>query len=113
MKNHDGDKRQFYHLSKAWYAAANLTNPDILDEITIGFFSPDGGTSGEFVIRWRKLGDSFAARLEAFDDSWDALSNFKDLIDKLAELDETNPTPDEIAALLVECGIEDATPLTQ
>jgi hypothetical protein len=39
-------KRQFIQLSKSRYAEANLKDKDIQDEIILGFYHKDGGTTG-------------------------------------------------------------------
>jgi hypothetical protein len=109
MKNHDGCNRGFTHLSEAWYGKACLANNDKVDELMIGFYHPDGGTTGEFAIRWTNLGGKITPRLEAFDDAWNALYEFRDVLAKLAEHDSEDMRPEAICALLVECGIEDMT----
>lgn len=111
MNKHDGDERQFIWLSKAWYAKANIRLKEELDEFTLGFYCHDGGTSGEFVIRWVSLGNGkYAARLEAFEDAWSALLGFQDLLNKLKELDNTDPTPEKFYHILINLGIKDNTP---
>ena len=106
--DHEGDCRAFTHHNEAWYKR-ELGN-GATDEITIGFYCPDGGTSGEFTIRWHILQGEPCPRLEAFEDSWDSLWNFKDLLEKMAEMDESNPTPAEMVEVLLGLGIKDETP---
>lgn len=107
---HKDCKRQFTHLSRAWYGRVNLDNrSETVDEINIGFYHPEGSTTGEFYIRWYSLGNSNVPCLECYDDGWDALWNFKDMLEKLAEIDGTDITPLEMCELLVSLGIEDAT----
>lgn len=110
MKDHSECKRKFIQLSKAWYADANLRGSDIVDEIMVGFYHPGGGTTGEFAIRWTVLGGSSTPMICSFEDSWSALWEFRDLLEKLSELDGDNPSPDEIAELLSSLGIENDTP---
>lgn len=83
-----------------------------VDEITFGYYTPDGGTSGEMLIRWKALeaGKPPTARLESFQDSWHALATFKDVLDALGELDNTYPTVAHVAQALLACGFTDATP---
>ena len=107
-KKHYGCKRMFTQLSRAWYAEANLRH-DLLDEIMIGFYHPGGGTTGEFAIRWEELGGESTPRLEAFDDSWSALWEFRDLLEKLAEVDDQDITPVQLCDILISLGIEDNT----
>ncbi len=109
---HEGCKRQFVQLSRAWYSKACLVG-DTLDEVTMGFYHPDGGTTGEFQIRWIPLGGRDTPLLLAYDDAWSALYRFADVLKQLAWLDGANPSPEDVCALLVKCGIEDATPTTR
>ena len=109
MRDHKGDIRAFTHTGASWYGAAALTTDRCKDEIMVGFYCPDGGTSGEFAIRWVEVGDHFSPRLEAFDDSWSALSHFTDLLALMAQHDGENMTPEALCGLLMECGIKDQT----
>lgn len=104
MKTHENSKRGFMRLSEAWYGSLNAA-----EEVMLGFYHNNGGTSGEFAIRWMKINGKEAPRLEAFDDSWSALYEFRDVLAKLAERDNENIGPTELCSLLVECGIEDMT----
>jgi len=97
MKDHTGDIKQYY------------CSPDY-DPITImiGFYSPGGGTSGEFAIRWRDIGLAAPVpRLEVYDDGWSALANMPELIAALAEIDGQNATVDKIVELLKSLGYEE------
>lgn len=109
MKNHDGCKRGFTHLAASWYGKACLAHDQYVDQVTIGFYHPDGGTTGEFAIRWMNLSGKVTPYLKAFDDSWHALYEFHDVLAKLAEHDSENMPPEAICALLVQCGVEDMT----
>jgi len=109
MKNHNGDIRGFYHLKESWYAEANFKNRDFIDEVMLGFYDPKGGTSGEFAIKWHMLNEKEVPCLECFDDAWHALCEFKDVLEKLAELDSLNPTPKEVCQLLLNLGFKDLT----
>ena len=108
-RNHVGCIRGFHHLSKAWYGPANLKNSEVIDEITLGLYHPDGGTSGEMSIRWSDLGGKSVPRLVVFNDAWSALAQFKDVIKTLAAWDSDDTTPSEVAAVLTECGFTDLT----
>ena len=113
MKKHDECKRGFTHLSAAWYGKACLADGEKVDEVMIGFYHPKGGTTGEFAIRWTHLGGKITPRLEAFDDAWHALYEFRDVLAKLAEHDSEDLPPADICALLVSCGVEDMTQRTE
>lgn len=107
---HEGDERQFYQHSRAWWGKDVPLSNNTIEEINIGFYCPDGGTSGEFCIEWISLNNQNVPRLKAFEDSWSALWEFRDVLEKLAELDSTNPSPEEICELLKSCNVKDATP---
>ena len=110
---HDGMIRGFYHLSEAWYADANLTNryDGLIEEVMIGFYGPDGdqGTSGEFAVKWEHLGGKLTPQLCVYDDAWDTLSHFSDLLAEMAKLDSESPSPLEFCELLTRLGIKDLT----
>ena len=110
MQDHSECKRQFIQLSRAWYAEANLRDVDYSDKITIGFYHPEGGTTGEFEISFSELGGRTVPKLIAFDDSWSALFNFGDLIEKMADIDDRCISPEKFCELLKSLGIEDNTP---
>jgi len=109
VNKHKGMTRGFSHLSKAWYGAACLNRESIVDSITMGFYDPsDGGTTGEFSIKWDSSRLSISA-LHLINDSWDALYQFSDVLKRFSEIDDENYTPDKIALILIDCGIEDLT----
>lgn len=60
-------------------------------------------------MRWHDLGDYVTPRLEAFGDSWNALSLFCDVIQELANLDSERITEQEFVNILLKCGFEDLT----
>lgn len=102
--------RGFHHLSQAWYAHANLKDADIVDEILVGLYYPDGGCEAELAIRWHDLGqDAPSPRVETFDDSWSLLVSLGDVFKAVAELDGKAPSPDTIKELLVGLGFQDRT----
>ena len=110
MEEYSEYKRQFIQLSRAWYAEANLRDVDYLDKITVGFYHPDGGTSGEFEISFEKLGGKIVPKLIAFDDSWGALLGFADLVEEMAEIDNQNVSAEKFCEILEKLDIEDNTP---
>ena len=109
MKDHEGAVRGFVHTGAAWYASTALA-PGILDEIMVGMYHPEGGTSGEFSVEWKMMTDKPTPCLKVFNDAWHALSQFKDLLAKMAEEDDKDITPDQFCELLLSCGIDDQTP---
>jgi hypothetical protein len=109
-KKYEGDIKGFTQLSRAWYGEANLKNTkEVKDVITFGFYSPDGGTSGEMTVKWIWLSNRFVPELKIFSDAWSALSQFHDLIDVLGEHDDEDPTPEEFCKYLLSCGFIDRT----
>ena len=112
MKDTTGMKKQFIVLSQAWYGKASIDSrtDGLQDDICFGSYDPSGGTIGEMLITWYFVGDKLVPKLEAFDDAWFVLSTFPDVINELALLDNTNPSPRIIANVLLKCGFEDVTP---
>lgn len=109
---HEGHVRTFTILSQSWYADASLVAELCApggDVMHIGFANPKGGTSGQFSIKWKPLSGKMVPQLRAYDDSWLALAGFSDVLAKLAEVDDTNPTVDQVAGILKSCGVVDAT----
>ena len=107
-------KRQFIQLSKSRYAEANLKDKDIQDEIILGFYHKDGGTTGEFSIKWIQLGNKFTPKVEMLNDySWSLFQGFKDLFEAMVKLDNTEITPDKFVIFLEKLGIENATETKQ
>ncbi len=105
MKTYNECKRGFTRLSASWCGKACLADGENADELRIGFYRPDGGTTGEFAIRWTHLGRKITPILEAFDDAWHALYEYRDVLAKLAEHDSEDMPPEAICALLVDPGI--------
>jgi hypothetical protein len=110
MKDHTDCKRGFTHTSAAWYGKAVLANCPEMDRVTMGFYHPEGGTTGEFAIEWLTVGGKVTPQLQAFNDGWSALHLFADVLAKLAERDSEDPTPNDVCAILLACGVEDMTP---
>lgn len=109
MKDHSGCDRAFSQLSKAYYAEACMRREEFMDEIMIGMYHRDGGTSGEFAVRWIRVGSKWSPHLEVFDDAWHALTQFPDLLAAMAEHDSEDMGPDAFAELLRGLGIKDRT----
>lgn len=72
------------------------------DTILVGVYLPDGSTEGEFRFEFGGLGPS----LNAFDDSWKALLLFQDLLEKMAELNSTNPSKEQFIEVLESLRIQ-------
>lgn len=114
MKPINRDARAFTVHGESWYAKTSRLKPDVLEEILFGIYltdedGTDDGTSGEMAMRWYRVASKPTPRLEAFDDSWDVLASFADVIEKLGEVDSKDITPQEFVNILVECGFQDRT----
>jgi hypothetical protein len=109
---HEGCVRGFSVYSDSWYRKG-LGNPDgVLDEIMVGMYHPDGGTTGEFAIRWTMVGHESTPRIEVFNDAWDALQQFNDLLKWMASVDDEHVGPQAFADALRSFGIKDRTERT-
>lgn len=104
MKNHDGMIRGFHWSNKAWYSDV-IKQPEII----FGMYSPDGGTSGEMSIRWIELSRKLTPKLECFDDAWNALSMFTDLIEEMGKVDSEDITDQDFVDMLKNLGFKDLT----
>lgn len=84
-------KREYY---RAQYA----------DEKVITLIIDKGNPiTGMFEIRWVDLFGEFAPKLEAFNDSWEVLVEFQDLLERLPTMQAMNR--DEFCKVLDELGI--------
>jgi hypothetical protein len=109
IKNkHAGNTRQLIWQSQSYYAES-AKREGVIDDITIGFYAPYGGTSGEFIIEWTMLGGKLIPQLKAYDDSWSTLSLCCDLLAKMAEVDDQYISPADFVKLAESCGIVDVT----
>lgn len=110
MKNTIEDSslfREFIVSHRAYYARVL---PSDRIEVNLSLSSREGGTAGEFAIRWHQLGGRPVPRLEAFGDSWNALVNhFGDVLAWLASQDGEDPQVDDVVSALKGMGIEDGT----
>lgn len=96
--------RGYHRSSKAWYARTGMDN-----EVLFGMYHKDGGTTGEMRIVWKELSGRLCPQLQAFDDSWSALSLFTDLIEKMGTIDNELIQEEDFCKLLDSCGFTDLT----
>lgn len=96
----------FYQYSRMKYAAM-LPREKFVDELMVGDYCEDGGTAGEFSIRWEELGGKLVPHVGMFDDSWDLFVKMRPLFDALAEHHDNNLNPAEMVALLTKLGFKD------
>lgn len=109
MGKHDGDVRQYRIMSESMHADASLRNEECTEEILFGLYHPGGGTSGEFWLRWVPIDDESTPVLMAYSDSWSAMSQFPELLEKLVEWDGCKVSPTMVRGWLQTTTIEDAT----
>lgn len=110
MEKHNGNIRGFVHLSRAWYGAANLERKDeVVDSVSFGYYSPDGGTTGEMTVTWQILSGKVVPCLKVWDDAWDALYRFQDVLKEMRKADDLNIDAEEFCNLLKHCGLVDMT----
>lgn len=111
MKDHKGDFRGYTHLKRAWYGKTCLASfkEGTLDEVTFGFYSRGGGTSGEMSMRWVELNREQTPQLIVWNDAWHTLWEFRNVIKALAEVDDQHITPEQFCDILNRCGFKDLT----
>lgn len=102
--------RAYIRSSKAYYSQSQLKDPI---SVMVGMYHPEGGTSGEFEFEWVVLTGKGCARLKCFEDSWSALWQFKDLLEKMSEIDSQEIQEPEFCKLLDSLGIIDITEYVQ
>jgi hypothetical protein len=110
VRSHSGAVRGFHIYSEAWY---RINQAGRVDEIMVGMYHPEGGTSGEFAIEWTMLAGKPTPCLKAFGDSWSALLQFQDLLAWLATVDGQNPSPRLVSQKLRDLGVSDLTNRTR
>ena len=108
---HEGCERGFTIRSEAWYGKM-LNEPETLDQIMVGMYHPEGGTTGEFGISWAMVGSAPTPYLEVFNDAWHALQRFGDLLAWMASVDDKHVSPQEFAEALRGMGVKDLTERT-
>lgn len=110
-------------VSRSWYANSVLrADKDVVDEFNIGFYHPDRSTTGEFVVRFVRLGGSVTPRLEAFADGWHALLCMPEFLALLGVLGKRGMSetegwrdlisPDDFRQHLLDLGFADRTNTT-
>lgn len=119
-RDHTDSIAGFTIYSQSYYAdPRRLLDENFEEEITVGFYHKDGGTSGEFQFIWKRFGDTsvfgstFAIHLEAFSDGWSSLVRIPLLLNMMNDLDSDHSTPDisveQFADKLRSIGIVDMT----
>lgn len=80
-------------------------------ELAVGFSHPEGGSTGEFIIRWLELGGTgrLYPQICIFSDAWDALAEMPELFQALKPLDDTDPSIETLVGVLAKLGYRDTT----
>lgn len=88
---------------------ANVTLQDAEDEIMLGIQHPDGGCLCELKISWHRLGGKLVPQLNVFSEAWHLLNTptFQKVLNQLAREKESLASPNEVSALLIQCGFTD------
>ena len=104
-------RKGFYWLSRAWYAEVIGKNEDEEDDIVFGLYDEEGGTTGEVNVVWVRIRDYKrpVPKLVAYDDGWEVLFSFSELIQKMRKYDSKSMSPGKFVNLLKECGFKDLT----
>ena len=107
--DHKGCIKSFSWYSRSWYGKMKISEMNFVDNLTIGFYHEEGGTSGEFSIQWDYLLNNIVPQLKAFDDGWNALANMPELLEYLASVDDQHTTIDVFVDNLLRLGFADRT----
>lgn len=89
---------------------ADIVPLDGVDEIMLGIQHEQGGCLCELAFCWHMLGGKPIPRLEMYSDAWPILQTcaFAAVMTQLTEMCRTSePTPDEVSALLIAHGFKD------
>jgi hypothetical protein len=105
-----GYVRTFIQHSRSYYA--NVSPVTVEDEKAVEelLLSVENDTSNyESYIRWYIIGKVPTARLEIYDEAWAMLPELQDLFERLKGLGNSEPQPDDIIKVLLECEFVDKT----
>ena len=107
---HAGCQRAFVHTGEAWYGKSSLCEGEV-DVVHFGLYAVQdgGGTSGEMSVTWTLLGGKVVPQLTVFDDAWDALAQFSDLLSEMAKVDNQQVSAAQFCDMLRRCGFLDIT----
>ncbi len=103
----------FHWGTRAYYHMPQNQKPDYIDDLSLGIYHSEGGTSGEFTIEWITLDRNVASRLKAFDDSWHVMPLMPELFTLMAQVSSDSSTPaystEDFTKRLLEKGWRDLT----
>jgi len=99
------NKRGFFWTEKAWYAKS-INDQDVM----FGMYGDGDGLYGEMAMEWEELGGKEVPKLQVYNDGWEVLASFQDLLQRLAGVNGENITQGQFVEILKGCGFEDLTP---
>lgn len=102
--------RAFILSHEAWYA--KVGDQTLISEKRVMFGEYDlreGGCRAEMKIGWKTLGDREVPYLNVYDNSWELLAEFQDVVSALGKLKDKCITPRQFADLLLSLGFQDIT----
>jgi hypothetical protein len=106
IKNAFGEdsRLSFYQYSRQKYSHVSLPS-GVLDELMIGVYHEEGGTSGEFSINQTSITKSCPLELCMFDDSWKLIPYLTDFFELLSKSEDISLS--ELVLKLIEIGFVD------
>lgn len=100
----------FTVFTEAWWAESQRPQEGAAEEIMVGDYDPDGGTTGEFAVRWYNLQGRLTPRVEMFHDSWQLFREWPEFFDALAHISYFSAQPEYFRVWLEAQGFKDMTP---
>jgi len=101
--------RGYYNFSEK-----DRTLPFLEKSVMFGMYceyldGSSGETDGEMEMTWETLDNKEVPRLKVYDDAWEILNSFKDVVSKMAKVDDENITIKEFCDILNSCGFKNLT----
>lgn len=100
--------RKYAVFSRQSYSYLLMNMPGVVDEVMVGPYEDDGSSRFEFAFRFHKFkqtGNTIHCRLEMYDEAFIAFDEYRDLFDKLKNIEVL--TLETLESILVECGFEE------
>lgn len=94
-------------LSESFYFNSIKNFKNNKEEINIGYYCLEGGTTGEFSLCWIEIEDKLKMKANIFSDGYNAFSEFLVSFNDFAET--LNPTPEIVLMALKKHGAKDFT----
>jgi hypothetical protein len=97
-------------LSETWYYHIDrqIGGSDVIDEVMLQLHYSNGEL-GEIAIRWYSLQNRLVPKIEVFNDSWESLTQIKDILEDMALVSKQNITSKQFCDLVEKHGFVDAT----